>query len=149
MLLYNSGLDFVFVFLDVLLPRNALCGFLPTPRPFMCHITNQSFPLRSKFSNLRPFLYPPVSRHSPRTIKYSCECYYFSTIYKSGWKNQLPMDDFRHVMLPTILFFSLGRTRRAVGAIQRWISGTWSLSLKICQKKTKKNPSQCLCLMSP
>lgn len=137
----TKGLDFFFY---VLLPHNALCGFLPTPRPFMCHITNQSFPLRSKFSNLRPSLYPPVSRHSPRTIKYSCECDYFSTIYKSGWKNQLAMDDFRHVMLSIVLFFSLGRTRRAVGAIQRWISGTWSLSLKICPKKKKTQVNACV-----
>lgn len=75
--------------------------------------------------------------------KYSCQHNYLSTIYSpaSGWNNQLPMDNFRHVMLQTALFFSLRRTRGAVGTTHRRISGTWSLSLKICPKKKRKSMS--------
>lgn len=75
--------------------------------------------------------------------KYSCQHNYLSTIYSpaSGSNNQLPMDNFRHVTLQTALFFSLRRTRGAVGTTQRRISGTWSLSLKICQKKKRKSMS--------
>lgn len=101
----------------------------------------RSVPSCPIFPHLRPLKDSRLSCVTARSRdKYSCLHNYLSTSYSpaSGWNNQLPMDNFRHVTLQTALFFSLRRTRGAVGTTQRRISGTWSLSLKICPKKKKR-----------